>query len=71
MYSHLKAQFKSGDQAVESRKAFYTLHFKQCIKCASERIKEDRIVDNCRMNGDAYGTTTFVCELLLIHFIDN
>lgn len=55
------AQFKSGDQTFESRFAFYNLHFKQCVKCSSAQIVEDRIVDGVRMNGDACGTTTFTC----------
>lgn len=57
-----KPQFKTGDQTYESRKAFCDLHFKQCIKCQSSRIKEEREVSACRMNGDAYGTTVFTCE---------
>ncbi len=56
-----KPQFSTGDQAYESRIAFFHLRFKQCIKCAGLKIKEEREVDGCRMNGDAYGTDVFTC----------
>jgi hypothetical protein len=55
-------QFKLGDQSFASRYDFYKLDFKQCVKCRSDKIKEDRFVDGVRMNGDACGTTMFTCE---------
>jgi hypothetical protein len=55
------AQFKTGDQSEESRRAFVKLYFKQCVKCSSTKIEEERFVDGVRMNGDAYGTTVFTC----------
>jgi len=55
------AQFASGDQTNESRKAFIEADFRQCIKCKQTSISAEKHVDSCRMNGDAYGTTTFTC----------
>ena len=56
-------QFSSGDQSIESRKAFYASNFASCVKCHDKNMVEDRRVAGCRMNGDAYGTTVFACAL--------
>ena len=55
-------QFRSGDQTEEGRRAFWATRCTVCPKCQGEKIKEDRVVAGCRMNGDAYGTTVFTCD---------
>lgn len=61
-------QFSSGDQTVENRKIFYNSHFKKCPNCLKKNpdldksnIEAKKHTAGCRMNGDAYGTTVFVC----------
>lgn len=68
-------QFSVGDQTLESRKAFSKTGFKKCVKCNGTKIKSEKHVAGCRMNGDAYGTYTFECEdckwLTSFHYDDS
>ena len=57
-----REQFSTGDQTRESRKAFCDLRFKRCVKCSSNKIKEERFLAGVRPNGDAVGTDVFTCE---------
>jgi len=53
-------QFRIGDQGVNKWK-FAASHMKVCPICNDTNINFDRIVEGCRMNGDAYGTMVFNC----------
>ena len=35
----------------------------KCHSCGSKDLKTDREVEDCRHNGDAYGTETITCNL--------
>ena len=53
-------QFSAGDQG-ENKWTFRLSNMKVCPLCASKKIEDERFPEGCRMNGDAYGTTVFMC----------
>ena len=55
------AQFSTGDQGINKWK-FRARYMLECPSCHSKEIKEEKFVEACRMNGDAYGTTVFTCK---------
>ena len=54
-------QFSVGDQG-DNKKLFWQNDLKICPHCNEKNIKDERIPCECRMNGDAVGTTVFECN---------
>jgi len=43
-------------------KMFWKSNFQICPVCYGCSIKEEKTVEGCRPNGDAYGFVTFLCK---------
>jgi hypothetical protein len=55
------AQFSAGDQGPK-KWIFAASNMKCCPECNGQQITSEKIPEGCRMNGDAYGTTVFICD---------
>jgi len=57
-----RIQFSTGDQG-EYKWKFKNTYMKDCPTCYSKEIVEHKFPEACRINGDAYGTTVFICNV--------
>ena len=53
-------QFEPGDQG-PLKKVFFKSSFQACPQCLEKQIEKKNHTQGCRMNGDGYGSTLFIC----------